>query len=237
MLWRAVVRTDPEQGESIRKSKALEQSAVAAARDLRTEGWGKDSLSGKERNRLFLNLKGHQFADVSMISGADDKADGRSVAVWDYDRDGWSDLVVVNANAPRLGIFHNQVSKILTGSGQPGNRRGVIAFKFIGGNSKAMASSEWSNRDGYGVRLEVGLKDGTVLLREHRCGEGFATQNSEIILMGIGEQSGVERVLVNSPSGKVQELGKINAGKLIHLYENPAESPPTMQIYSSGTTK
>ena len=65
------------------------------------------SHSGHERNRLFLNRAGEQFVDVSGVSGLDDAADGRSFALLDFDRDGWLDIAVVNANAPLLRLYRN----------------------------------------------------------------------------------------------------------------------------------
>ena len=58
------------------------------------------SLSGKERNHLFINLDGKSFKDISIVSGADSVQDGRSFAIFDYDRDGWQDMVLTNSNGP-----------------------------------------------------------------------------------------------------------------------------------------
>jgi uncharacterized protein YdiU (UPF0061 family) len=57
--------------------------------------WGKDSLSGKGRNRLFLSEQGKQFKDVSLLSGAAHLGDGRSVVLFDYDRDGYGAKVTL----------------------------------------------------------------------------------------------------------------------------------------------
>jgi len=46
--------------------------------------------------RLFLNLGGMKFADVTAEAGLDNPAWGTSAAFLDYDRDGWLDLVIVN---------------------------------------------------------------------------------------------------------------------------------------------
>ena len=39
------------------------------------------SLSGLERNRLWINLDGREFVDISGVSAFDDPADGRAVAL------------------------------------------------------------------------------------------------------------------------------------------------------------
>ena len=64
------------------------------------------SLSGHERNKLYLNDgNGSNFSDQSGLSGLDDESDGRAFAVFDYDRDGWSDIVSVNAMNPLTRLF------------------------------------------------------------------------------------------------------------------------------------
>ena len=67
------------------------------------------SFSGGERNRLFRNVDGSRFADVSGVSGVDHVGDSRSVAVLDFDRDGWQDMLVVNVSSPQLLIYHNEI--------------------------------------------------------------------------------------------------------------------------------
>ena len=68
------------------------------------------SLSGHERNKLYLNAaSGSDFEDVSGVSGLDDEADGRAFAVLDYDRDGWNDIVLVNAMNPLTRLFRNEL--------------------------------------------------------------------------------------------------------------------------------
>ena len=69
---------------------------------------GKISFSGKERNHLFQNAQGREFHDISGISGIDTPQDGRTFAVWDYDRDGWQDIALLNINTPVLSLYRNQ---------------------------------------------------------------------------------------------------------------------------------
>ena len=65
----------------------------------------------------------------------------------------------------------------------------------------------------------------TELLREHRCGEGLAAQNSATMLVGIGDRSAADAVEVRWPGGTVQRTGPVPAGTLLAVYENPAHSP------------
>lgn len=172
------------------------------------------SLSGHERNVFFLSREGQQFDNLSGISGADDPADGRAVGLLDYDRDGWQDLVVVNANAPQVQLFRNQIGSTRNASGEAG----FIAVKLVGGNHTASPAPGLSNRDGIGARIEVVLPDAT-LIREMRAGEGFAAQNSTTLLIGVGDVESVQQLRVRWPSGKVHETGPLPVGRRITVHE------------------
>ncbi|MEE9606304.1 MAG: ASPIC/UnbV domain-containing protein, partial [Myxococcota bacterium] len=179
------------------------------------------SLSGLERNHLFLSSRGQRFHDVSGISGLDTLADSRGFAVFDYDRDGWQDIAVVNTNAPLLQLFRNQIA---SRQGGPGRANRVIALRLVGGNRTDRPAPGFSNRDGYGAMVSVSA-GGLKLAREHRCGEGFAAQNSATMLIGIGAQEAAESVEVRWPGGGVQRVLDVPAGTLLTVYENPEESP------------
>ena len=85
------------------------------------------SFSGKERNKLFLSQQAEQFLDLSALSGLDSPADGRVLSLCDFDRDGWQDMIVANANAPLLNIYRNDIG----GSAlQPAQNGRMIALRF-----------------------------------------------------------------------------------------------------------
>ncbi len=177
---------------------------------------GKISFSGKERNHLFQNVKGAEFLDISGISGIDTPQDGRTFAVWDYDRDGWQDIALLNINTPVLSLYRNQQSSI-------GNSQNMVAVKLVGGNRKSMPSTQFTSRDGFGARVSVNLA-GRTLTRQHRCGEGLAAQNSRYLFFGIGENDSAESIEVRWPSGKIQRLKNLRAGQLATAFENATES-------------
>ena len=177
---------------------------------------GKISFSGKERNHLFQNAQGREFHDISGISGIDTPQDGRTFAVWDYDRDGWQDIALLNINSPVLSLYRNQQSSC-------GNSQNMIAVKLVGGNRKASPSTQYSARDGFGARVSVNLS-GRSLTRQHRCGEGLAAQNSRYLFFGIGDDDSAELIEVRWPSGKTQRLKNVAAGQLATAFENAEES-------------
>ncbi len=177
------------------------------------------SFSGHERNHLFLNIDGRDFSEVSGVTGLDHPGDSRAFASLDFDRDGWTDVALVNANAPRFQLFANRMGE------RAGEAQGrVVGVRFEGGNRSAEPAPEWTPRDGYGAMLEVGV-GGRTLIREHRAGEGFAAQNSGTLLVGLDghEQAGALRV--KWPSGHVRDTVGVPAGTLVTAYENPSHSP------------
>ncbi len=192
---------------------------------LRTDGYSKAterlksgaSFSGHERNHVFLNQNGEDYVEISGISGLDHPGDSRAFAVLDYDRDGWQDIAVVNANAPLFQLFRNQM-------GERGDPGAMVAVRFEGGNRFAAPNSQWSTRDAYGARVLLEI-EGRELLREHRAGEGLAAQNSATMRAGIGNAEEVTRLEVRWPSGRWSDTTAVPAGTLVTAYEDPAASP------------
>jgi thiol-disulfide isomerase/thioredoxin len=217
------VRRDDHVGSELRGSEAWDRDpqtgVVDNLLDSRVEAGdemvdGKlrvHSLSGHERNKLYLNEgTGSNFSDQSGLSGLDDEADGRAFAVFDYDRDGWSDIVSVNAMSPLTRLYHNEM--------KDGQRRGnFIALSFRGGN-RAATASDWSNRDGYGARVEV-RKGEDVIEREHRCGQGYGSQNSAVMIVGLGDWEEVDEVIIRWPSGKTSTVTKVKHGEWLTIDE------------------
>lgn len=190
-----------------------------------TRGGGNDSgrsshsFSGNERNHLFLNRGGETYCDVSTVTELDSPKDTRAFVVWDYDRDGWQDVVYVNANAPLLEVHRNVI-----GTQEPAADRGHLGVVFVGGNRSAGPSDAFGPRDGFGARVTVDLGD-LSLLREHRAGEGFAAQNGPTMLIGLGAHDAARAVTVRWPSGAARTATDVPSGTLLVAYEDPAESP------------
>jgi hypothetical protein len=228
-LWRTMVRADERLArDSFRFSREWRrtpppdnQGPQIDARMVGVERRGDvirvHSLHDRERNRYFANLRGRAFVDASGITGLDNPADSRGFAVLDYDRDGWLDLALVNANEPLFNLYHNEMPAV-------GLEGGVIAIRFVGGNHTAAPSTEYACRDGFGARVTVDLGDAQIV-REHRCGEGWSSQHSPTMVVGIGNHSRAVSVTVRWPSGLTARSGAIPEGSLLTLYENVDHSP------------
>ncbi len=228
-LWRTTVRSDEKLARpSMRFSPEWKRTPAPDSAgpqiDARLGGVDRQgdrvlvhSLNGHERNHFFANQGGKAFADISGLSGLDNPADSRGFAVLDYDRDGFEDIAMVNANTPLFNLYHNEMPAA-------GARGGMIALRFVGGNRTSAPSKDYSNRDGYGARVVVDLGD-TRLIREHRCGDGWSVQNSATMIIGIGSHASVPVLTVRWPSGKTTAVREVKEGALVTVYENPGESP------------
>lgn len=236
-LWRTMVRTDENLSRpSFRVSPEWKRTGapdnLGPQIDARLTGAERQgdkvlvhSLNGSERNHYFVNRGGRSFLDISALSGLDNPADSRGFAVLDYDRDGWQDIALVNANQPLFNLYHNE----MPGAGVSG---GMIAIRFVGGNRASAPSKEFSCRDGYGAHVAVDLGDGK-LVREHRCGDGWAAQNSATMILGIGSHATVASLSVRWPSGKTTSTQAIPEGTLLIAYENPHDSPSGVPFVST----
>jgi len=228
-LWRTMVRTDENLSRpSFRFSPEWKRTSAPDSHgpmiDARLAGVERQgdkvfvhSLNGNERNRYFANHAGRSFSDISALSGLDNPADSRGFAILDYDRDGWQDIALVNANQPLFNLYHNEM-------GTTGLSGGVIAIRFVGGNRQASPSKGFGCRDGYGARIVVDLGNEKIT-REHRCGDGWSTQNSPTMMVGIGSHTNVVSLTVKWPSGRTTTTQGVPEGTLLTVYENPEDSP------------
>jgi tetratricopeptide (TPR) repeat protein len=158
------------------------------------------AFSGRERHCAFLNCGGDtaSFATVSAVTGFDFPDDGRGLATADWDFDGDLDVWITNRTAPRVRLLRNNTPK-----------KPFVAIKLRGDGIA-------SNRDAIGARLELHLRGSArhpVRIRTLRGGEGFLSQSSNWIHFGLGEATGIEKLVVRWPGGRVQEVVGIEPGK------------------------
>lgn len=157
------------------------------------------SFSGFERNRLYLNLKGQRFKDISGVSGIDSIADGRAAVLADFDNDGDLDVFVTTIQGQGHLLFRNNV----------GHDNNFIRITLEGKSS---------GKDAFGAVVRVKTSQG-VLTRLKAGGSGFLAQHDPRLLFGLGQQENAHSVEVTWPSGEVQQLGPIKAGSSLRIVE------------------
>ncbi len=175
------------------------------------------SLSGRERNCLFLNVEGKAFVDVSGAAQVDFPEDGRALATTDWDSDGDLDLFLHNRNTPRLRILRNDWP-----------RQGRFLRLWLRGTE--------SNTDAVGARAELWpTAAGPPLVRTVRAGEAFLSQSSKWIHFTLGEADSFDRLVIHWPSGAVQEFRELELDRAYQVREGasqlvPHSPPPPAQL-------
>ena len=127
---------------------------------------------------------------------------GRGSAAADYDNDGDLDIAVSNSNGP-LQLLRNDAA--------PGARRG----KWVG---VALKGSR-SNRQGVGAALTAELPSGRKLFRIVQAGSSYLSTSDPRVIFGLGDEGSVKRLTIRWPSGTVQTLQNLPAGKYVTIVE------------------
>ncbi len=160
------------------------------------------SLSGYERNRVFINAHGAEFFEISGLTGADSDGDGRAVVPVDVNGDGREDLFVRQAGGGSLLLFENRFPQA---HWLQVSLRGVK-----------------SNRLGLGARL-VAQVGGQKLVRELYPQNTFKSQAPAYVHFGLGKAAKVDHLTITWPSGLVQEWVDLPADRYIRITEGAQE--------------
>jgi hypothetical protein len=157
-----------------------------------------------EPKLLYHNQPGpagqRRFVDVSQSSGPGVQllSSSRGVAFADYDNDGDVDIAINNMNGPAY-LLRNE----------GGNRHHWIKIKTVGVKS---------NRDGIGARVEV--RAGPLRqIDEVRSGGSYISQNDLRLHFGLGEHRQADEIILRWPSGQVDRLLHVPAGRTIVVQE------------------
>lgn len=161
-----------------------------------------NNLSCFERNRLYLNVQGKSFLDVSFISGADSDGDGRSVAVADVNNDGRQDLIVRQVGGGPLLVYENELPQ-----------RHWLTVSLRGTQS---------NKLGVGARLVAHVGDRRIV-RELYPINTYRSQSPSQVHFGLGDAEQVDRLAIVWPSGRRQELLNVAVDRHIRVTEGADE--------------
>jgi len=153
--------------------------------------------SGYQKKKLFRSLSGDLFREISGPAGVDNDLDGRGVAVADFDNDGRLDFYQTNADQPAL-LYVNRTEPA-------GN---WIELKLTGTKS---------NRDAIGARLTI-KAGGKTWIREVEGGNGYASQSTTRVHVGLGLIDKVDSVEIRWPSGH-KEMVAVPLNKITRIEE------------------
>jgi hypothetical protein len=164
------------------------------------------SLSGHERNRVFLNDRGESFYEISALTSADSDGDGRSVVAMDFTSDGMEDLIVRQAGGGPLFMFENRFPKAHW-----------LDVWLVG---------DKSNKQGIGARV-IAMVDGRRIVRENFPVNGFKAQGPAYVHLGLGAATKAEKLTIKWPSGVEQEFTDLAGGRAIRVHEGQPDPLPT----------
>ena len=154
---------------------------VRVIEELRAKG---DAYPLHQKKQLLHNLRNGRFAESTAAGGPAFELSevGRGLAVGDLDNDGAADFVVSNNNGP-LRIFMNRANA----------SNAWLGLRLISGK-----------RDAYGARLEVQRKGAVTLWRRVRADGSYLSAQDPRILLGLGEASQIEALIVHWPDGRTE---------------------------------
>ncbi len=150
--------------------------------------------------QLFLNEGQGKFRDVAAEAGGgfSQPKVGRGLAYADFDRDGDLDLLLTTNNGPAYLYRNDQTA---------GNRS--LRLRLTGTKS---------NRDAIGARVRVFCGD-SAQSRLVKGGSSYLSQSELPVTFGLGKRDQVDRLVIDWPSGRVEEHKNLAAGRAYECVE------------------
>jgi hypothetical protein len=173
-------------------------------------GTGGMSFATLVPNRLFKNVAGQRFADITVSSGAGHLQKGHGVACGDWDRDGDVDIFIQIGGAVPGDKYHNVLFR------NPGQGNHWLTVKLIG---------KKTNRAAVGARLKA-VTDGDkplTVCRHITSGSSFGANPYQQTL-GLAQAQRVARLEIHWPtSGATQVFHDVAVDQAIEVTEFASE--------------
>ncbi|MBD9358862.1 FG-GAP-like repeat-containing protein [Methylomonas albis] len=165
---------------------------------------------GQPKQLLLNNGKGY-FVDSTMLSGVAlrDRQSARGAVAADFDNDGDIDVYVTHNND--LGQYLVNESP----------KQQWLGLKLIGTKS---------NRDAVGAKVQLDTANGNQT-KFVVSGEGFLSDSDKRIVFGLGQDSKIDQLIIDWPSGDKQTIHAIQAN---HYWQITESSDDALEL--PGTT-
>lgn len=169
-------------------------------------GTGEPSFATLVPNRMFKNVAGERFAEITGSSGTGHLQKGHAIACGDYDRDGDVDIYAQMGGAVDGDRYHNILFR------NPGQGRKSLTIKLVGAKS---------NRSAVGARIKV-VAAGDKARAVHRtvgANSSFGSNPLEQTI-GLADAAAAALVEVYWPTTKTtQTFRNVPAGRVIEITE------------------
>jgi hypothetical protein len=169
-------------------------------------GTGDPSIDTLVPNRMFKNVAGRRFAEITAGSGTGHLQKGHGVACGDWDRDGNIDIFIEVGGVIYGDKFHNVLFQ------NPGHDNRWLTVKLAGRKT---------NRSAIGARIKVVTagKDPLTIHRHVSSGSSFGANPLELTI-GLGSADRIGLLEVFWPtSGATQSFRDVAVNQSLHLTE------------------
>src|SRR5580704_8857241 len=169
-------------------------------------GTGEPPLSSLVPNRMFRNLGGKRFVEITGSSGTGHLQKGHGVACGDWDRDGNVDIAIELGGAVPGDQYHNVLFQ------NPGQGNNSLTVKLIG---------KKTNRAAIGARIKV-VTAGDHPLTVYRTvcsGSSFGANPLEQ-LIGIGKAERIAELEIFWPTSREKQIFRdVSVNQAIEITE------------------
>ncbi|MDR3618265.1 MAG: CRTAC1 family protein, partial [Paludisphaera borealis] len=169
-------------------------------------GTGDPDIATLIPNRMFKNVEGRRFAEITASSGTGLLQKGHAVACGDFDRDGDVDIFAQTGGAIEGDKYHNVLFE------NPGQGRNSLTLRLVGSKT---------NRAAIGARIKV-TTAGPKPLTVHRhvtSGSSFGANTLEQTI-GLADASSAAVIEVYWPTSRTTQVFKdVAAGQVIEITE------------------
>tara|TARA_B100001027_G_scaffold98917_1_gene67943 strand:- start:73 stop:708 length:636 start_codon:yes stop_codon:yes gene_type:complete len=196
--------------------------------DIDNDGWldfyignGSPEFTSVIPNRMFRNLDGNRFEEVTLAGRLGHIQKGHGVGFADLDNDGDQDIYAVMGGAFEGDTYPNVCFE------NPTSKNNWVVIKLIG---------ESSNRSAIGSFLKIELDNGRDIYRTVNTGGSFGSSSlqSEV---GLGNCKVIKKITIKWPSGKTQIFTNLDSNKKYKIFENKKElyqTPFSKLLYSKN---
>ncbi len=224
--------------ENVTRRAGLDHAALAMGcnfGDLNNDGFldfylgtGNPQLSTLIPNRMFLNVRGQTFAEITTSGGFGHLQKGHGISFGDIDNDGDQDVHATMGGAVSGDNYRNVLFR------NPGQKANWIKLKLTGQDSNRAAI-------GARVTMTVSSADGLRSIYRTVGSGGSFGANPFRLEVGLGEAEEVRSVRIDWPAtGKSQSFENLKANRAWHIIEDRESIAPlelkTITLPDPGST-